>query len=181
MSKRLAGMVLAFVIGTIGFSGNVHADFVSDFFKERDLSKFYYGLGVADGSAEVNGADNLTLGSANATLGLNLVDLVGVEFQLGVASDDPQSVLSEAQVFYGAAMLRIGVRYGQVGVYGLLGQALLDTASTISFSRSSEALGIGINLFGNNTTSLNLHFLRLDDGAFTSASIGFQYYFGGYR
>lgn len=181
MSKRLARMVLAFVIGTLGLCGNVQADLLSDFFKERDFSKVYYGFAFADGSVEVNGADNRSMGSANATLGLNLVDLVGVEFQLGASSDDPQSVLSEAQVFYGAAMLRVGVRFGQVGVYGLLGQAMLDTASSISFSKSSEALGIGLNLFGNNTTSLNLHFLRLDDGAFTSASIGFQYYFGGYR
>ncbi len=181
MSKRLAGIVLAFVIGMIGLSGNAHGDLLGDFFKERDLSKFYYGFGVADGSVAVNGADDRSMGSANAILGLSLVDLIGVEFQLGAASDDPQSLLSEAQVLYGAAMLRIGVQYGEVGVYGLLGQALLDTASTVSFSKSSEALGFGVNLFGNKNTSLNLHFLRLDDGAFTSTSIGIHHYFGGYR
>ena len=181
MRKRLAGIVLAVFVGMTGFAGGAHASLLGDFFKERDLSKFYYGFGFSDGSIQVNGADDRSMGSINATLGLNLIDLLGVEFQVGAASDDPQSVLSESQVLYGAAMLRFGIRYDQVGIYGLLGQAILDTASGLTFSKSGNAMGVGLNLFGSKTTSLNLHFLRLDDGAFTSASIGFQYYFGGYR
>ena len=181
MRKRLAGMVFAVIVGMFSFAGSAHADLLGDFFKERDLSKFYYGIGVSDGSVQVNGADDRSMGTLSTTLGLNLVDLVGVEFQVGAASDDSQSLFSESQVLYGAAMVRLGVRYGQVGVYGLLGQAILDTASSVNFSKSGEALGFGLNLFGNSTTSLNLHFLRLDGGAFTTASIGFQYYFGGYR
>ena len=117
----------------------------------------------------------------SGTAGLGLLDFFGIEFQVGTASDDTQSIFSDSQLFYGAAMLRFGLRFNRVGLYALVGQALLETDSSLNFSTSGEALGFGINLFGNETTALNFHFLRLNDGAFTNATIGFQYYFGGYR
>lgn len=178
MRKKLAGLVLVILVG---LSSNVHADIFSDFLEERDFSKFYYGIGFSDGNVKVNGSDDRSMGNLSGTFGVQMIDLLGVELQVGAASDDSQSILSETQVFYTAAMLRLGFRVGQVGVYGLMGQAVIDSSSAYSFSKSGEALGVGLNLFGNETTSLNLHFLRIDDGAFTTASIGFQYYFGGYR
>ena len=168
MRKLLGSIVLCFGL----FAGHAHA---------ADFSKFYYGVGFGDGSAEVSGSDERSLGSINGTFGWQLLNFVGVEFQVGAASDDAQSVFTEAQVAYGAAMLRLGLRVGQIGVYVLGGQSFIDSVKSINFSESGEALGVGLNLFGNDTTALNLHFLRLDDGAYTNASIGFQYYFGGYR
>ncbi len=167
MRKLLGSMVLCFGL----FAGSAQAD----------ISKLYFGVGLGDGGAEVNGSDERTLGTINGTVGLQLLNFVGVELQLGASSDDAQSVFTEAQVAYGAAMIRLGLRYGQIGAYVLGGQAFLDSVSSINFSESGEAVGVGLNLFGDDTTSLNIHFLRLDDGAYTNASIGFQYYFGGYR
>lgn len=170
MRKLLGSIVLC--LGMSLFAGMAHADY----------SKFYYGMGVSDGSIKVNGvAGDTSMGSINGTFGLQFMNFVGLEVEVGASSDDPQSIFSESQVSYGAAMLRLGVRYGRVGVYALAGQAFLDTSSKFNFSESGNAVGIGLNLFGSETTSLNFHFLRLDEGAFTSATIGFQYYFGGYR
>jgi len=53
--------------------------------------------------------------------------------------------------------------------------------SQFNNSDAGNAIGFGINLFGNETTSLNFNFLDIDDGAFRTATIGFQYYFGGFR
>jgi len=147
-----------------------------------DVAKLYYGAGFSDGSVEISGNDDTkSLGTINATIGLQLLDFVGVEVQLGNASDDTNSILTEPLVSYQAAMLRLGFRRDRFGIYILGGHALLDVDPTLNFSDSGTALGFGINLFGNETTALNVNFLRLDEDAFTTATIGFQYYFGGFR
>jgi len=181
MRRQIVATALVVLMSMIGFAGNAQAGVIGNFFQERDLSNFYYGLGVSDGSIKVSGAGERSMGTVGGTFGMQLLELVGLELQVGSASDDAQSVLSESQLFYAAAMLRFGMRFDRVGVYGLMGQAVIDTSSQYNFSNTGGALGVGLNLFSSDVTSLNLHFLRLDDGAFTSASIGYQYYFGGRR
>ena len=148
---------------------------------QAETSKLYYGVGLADGTVDINGNEDQNMGTLTGTAGLELWNLIGVEGALGLASDDVDSLLSEPQVSYAAAMLRVGFRVGRFGIYALGGQAFLDSASTLNFNTSGMAYGMGINLFGNGTTALNFHYLNLDDGAFSTASIGFQHYFGGYR
>jgi len=181
MKKLLAGLYLVGVISLSGIWGTAHAAGVGGWFTDRDLSQVYYGASLGDGSFEVDGTGSSSAAALTVTAGLGLIDFLGVEFQLGTASDDTQSILSDSQLVYGAAMLRLGLRFERVGVYALLGQALINSDSSLDFSTSGEALGVGINLFGNRTTALNFNFLRINDGAFTNASIGFQYYFGGFR
>ena len=181
MKKLLARLFLVSMISLSGIWGTAHADGVGGWITDRDFSQVYYGVSIGDGSFEIDGSDDSSAALISGTAGLSLIDFLGVEFQVGTASDDSQSLFSESQLFYGAAMLRLGLRFERVGIYALVGQALLNTDSSLNFSTSGEALGFGINLFGNRTTSLNFHFLRLNDGAFTTASIGFQYYFGGFR
>ncbi|MEE9319240.1 MAG: outer membrane beta-barrel protein [Granulosicoccus sp.] len=146
-----------------------------------DVAKMYFGAGLSDGSVEIPGSGDKSLGTANVTLGFQLLDFVGIELEVGVASDQPGSMLSEPLVQYQAAMIRLGYRWDRAGVYVLGGQARIDMDSSLGNSDAGTAVGFGINLFGNETTALNLHVLRLDDGAFTSATVGFQYYFGGFR
>ena len=165
--KKLLG-ILALSLGL--FAGQAHAD----------IAKMYYGLGVTDGSLEVEGGEDDSLGTVNATLGLQLLDFVGLELEVGSASDQTSSILSDPLFTYQALMVRLGYRWDRAGVYLLGGQGRAD-ASGSSTSDSFNAFGFGINLFGNETTALNLHVLDLDDGAFKTATIGFQYYFGGFR
>jgi len=126
-------------------------------------------------------AGNKSLGTINATLGFQLMDFVGLELEAGAASDQTSSILSEPLVQYQAALVRLGYRIDRAGFYLLGGQARLDIDKSLNSTDAGVALGGGVNLFGNETTSLNLHFLSIDGGTFTTASIGFQYYFGGFR
>ena len=169
MRKLLGSLVLG--LGLL--AGNAHADV--------DVAKLYYGIGFSDGSVDVDGGSDKSLGTANATVGVQLLDFVGLELQVGAASDQVGSMISEPLVTYQAAMLRLGYRWDRTGVYLLGGQARLEIDDSLNDSDSGLAVGGGINLFGNETTSLNLHYLRLDDGAFSTATIGFQHYFGGFR
>ena len=167
MRKLLGSLALG--LGML--AGNAHAD----------VAKLYYGIGFSDGSVEVPGGDDRSLGTANATLGVQLLDFVGLELQVGAASDQVGSMVSEPLVNYQAAMLRLGYRWDRTGVYLLGGQSRLEVDDSLNNSDAGLVFGGGINLFGNETTSLNLHYLRFDDGAFATATIGFQHYFGGFR
>ena len=141
----------------------------------------YWGLGFSDGNLDVPGDGERSLGTANLTFGVRLLPFFGVELEAGVASDDVDSLLSEPLVNYQAAMARLGWRWDRVGVYALAGQARLDIDDSLSDVESGNAFGAGLNFFGNETTALNLHVIRFDEESFTTATIGFQHYFGGFR
>jgi len=146
-----------------------------------DVAKLYFGAGFSDGSVDITNGSDKSLGTISATVGLQLLDFVGVELEVGSASDQSGSILSEPLVTYQAVMLRLGYRWDRAGVYLLGGQARLDIDDQFNNSDAGNVFGFGINLFGNETTALNFHVLDFDDGAFSTATIGFQYYFGGFR
>ena len=141
----------------------------------------YYGLGFSDGNLDVPGDGDRSLGTVNLTAGVRLLPFLGIEFEAGVASDDTDSILAEPLVNYQAALVNLGWRWDRVGVYALAGQARLDIDESLSDVESGNAFGGGINFFGSETTALNLHVLRFDDESFTTATIGFQHHFGGFR
>lgn len=168
MRRLLSGLVLS-----LGLLAGVA--------QAADPAKIYLGAGFADGSVDITDGSDKSLGSISVTVGIQLNDFFSVEMDLGVASDDSGSILSEPLVSYQSALLRLGYRWDRIGVYLLGGAAKLDIDGAFNDSDSGSALGFGINLFGNETTSLNLHVLDFDDGAYTATNIGFQHYFGGFR
>ncbi len=135
-----------------------------------DLTSLYVGAGPSNGSVSRTHGDDKSLGTVNLSVGMELVDFIGVELQFGAAFDQSDSILGEPLVQYQAAMLRPGWRKGGVGVYLLGGQARLDIDSRFNNSEAGIAMGAGINLFGNRNTALNFHVLDFDDGAFRTAS-----------
>ena len=167
MRRLLSCMVLS--LGLL--AGTAHAD----------AAKLYFGAGFSDGSVDIANGSDKSLGTVSASIGLQLLDFVGVEFAVGSASDQSGSILSDPLVTYQAAMLRLGYRWDRAGVYIMGGQARLDIDDQFNNSDAGNVFGFGINLFGNETTALNFHVLDFDDGAFSTATIGFQYYFGGFR
>ncbi|MFK7861911.1 MAG: outer membrane beta-barrel protein [Granulosicoccus sp.] len=169
MRKLLGCLMLSLALAV----GTAHA--------QGGIAKLYYGAGFTDGSVDIANGDDKTLGTVSAVLGLQLADFVGVELAVGAGSDQTGSILSEPLVTYQAVLLRLGYRWDRAGIYILGGQARLDVDSQFNNSDAGNAIGFGINLFGNETTSLNFNVLNIDDGAFTTATIGFQYYFGGFR
>jgi len=146
-----------------------------------DMSKTYFGAGLSDGSVEDPFGGEKNLGTLSLNFGYKVHPLFGVELALGSASDDTGSMVSEPLVTFQAAMLRLGYQWDMVGIYALYGTAQMDIDQRFSDRDSGAAVGFGVNLFGNRTTSLNFNVLNLDDGAFKTTTIGFHHYFGGYR
>ncbi len=148
---------------------------------ETGVAKLYVGAGFTDGSVEVSNNNDRSLGTVSGVLGLQFLDFLGVELAVGSGSDQTDSILSDPLVTYQAVMLRLGYRWDRTAVYLLAGQARLDVDSDLNNTDAGNAFGFGINLFGNDTTALNFNYLDIDDGAFSTATIGFQYFFGGFR
>ncbi|MFK8080115.1 MAG: outer membrane beta-barrel protein [Granulosicoccus sp.] len=168
--KKILGCLLLSLGLTVG---SAHA--------QGGIAKLYYGAGFTDGSVDIANGEDKSLGTVSAVVGLQLADFVGVEIAVGAGSDQTGSILSEPLVTYQAALLRLGYRWDRAGIYIVGGQSRLDIDSDFNNSDAGNVLGFGINLFGNETTALNFNFLDIDDGAFSTATIGFQYYFGGFR
>lgn len=142
----------------------------------------YYGFGFSDGNLDVPGDGERSLGTLSATLGVRFLPFLGIELEAGVASDDVDSILSEPLVNYQAVMLNLGWRWDRVGVYALAGQARLDVDEGVRADLDAgNAFGLGLNLFGSERNALNVHVLRFGGDEFTTATIGFQHYFGGFR
>ena len=171
MMKVVRPLLLALGLGLM--SGTVSA--------QDSIAKLYYGAGFTDGSVDILNGEDKSLGTVSAQVGLQLGKFVGVELAAGFGSDQTGSILSDPLVTYQALMLRLGYTFDRTGIYILAGQARLDVDSQFNNSDAGNAFGFGINLFGNDTTALNLNFLDIDDGAFSTVTIGFQHYFGGFR
>lgn len=169
MRRLLGSLVLS--LGLI--AGAAHA--------ETGVAKLYLGGGFSDGSVDISNGTDKALGTVSVNVGLQLLDFIGIELALGSASDQTGSILSEPLVTYQAALLRLGYRWDRAGFYVLGGQARLDIDEMFNNSDAGNVYGFGINLFGNETTALNLNYMDFDDGAFSTTTIGLQYYFGGFR
>jgi len=94
MRRLLSYMVLGLSL----LAGAVHAD----------TSKIYVGGGFSDASIEDTFGAEKTLGNLSATIGYSFHPYFGLELQVGSASDDTESIVSESVLTYQAAMVRIG-------------------------------------------------------------------------
>lgn len=169
MKKYISALLLSLGLAL----GTAHA--------QGGIAKLYFGAGFTDGSVNITNGGDKSLGTVSGVVGLQLANFVGIELALGTGSDQTGSILSEPLVTYQAALLRVGYRWNRTGVYLLGGQARLDVDSQLNNTDAGNAFGFGINMFGNETTSLNFNYLDIDGGAFSTTTIGFQHYFGGFR
>jgi len=171
----------AALVGALGFAGTARA-------AGPALPMLYLGAGFADSTLEL-GDQEESLGTVSAKLGVRLGRFLALEADLGVMSDDSDSIVSESVVSYQALMARLGVAIDRTMVYALAGQARMEVDRDTLFgtggggtsSETVNVFGAGVNLFGNETTALNLEFRRFDDGDLTSVHIGLQHVFGGFR
>lgn len=180
MRKLLGTMLLGLGLA----SGSAQADA-----PKLDAPKLYVGLGVGDSTLERNGGSDLSLGTVSAKVGLSFGGFFSVEADLGVMSNDSSSIASESVINYQAVMARLGFTLDRTFVYGLAGQSRVETdlgPALRADGRGSSAemvnvFGAGFSLYGNETTAINFEFRYFDEGELTTAHIGVQHFFAGFR
>jgi hypothetical protein len=156
---------------------------------QADALKLYTGIGVGDSSLERSGGSDLNLGTLSAKLGLSIGGILSLEADVGVMSDDSSSIASESVVNYQAFLGRLGWTFDRTHVYGLAGQARVETDLDLAMggeglgsrTETVNVFGAGVSLFGNEKTAINLEFRDFDDGGLTTVHIGIRHFFGGFR
>ena len=156
---------------------------------QADALKLYTGFGVADSSLERAGGSDLSLGTLSVKLGFRIGGFLSVEADVGVMSDDSSSIASESVVNYQAILGRLGWTFDRTHVYGLAGQARVETDLNLAMGGTGlgsrvetvNVFGAGISMFGNEKTAINIEVRQFDEGGLTSAHIGIRHFFGGFR
>lgn len=152
-------------------------------------SKLYFGAGVGDSTLELPGGSDMSLGTLSGKVGFRFGRFFSVEGDVGVMSDDTNSVLSEAVVNYQALLGRVGYTFDRTNVYAFYGQSRVEINRSLAFGVDGlendteivNVFGAGISLFGNATTAVNFEFRYFDGGSLTTAHLGFRHVFGGHR
>ena len=148
---------------------------------EEGGAKLYIGGGFSDGTVDITNGGERSLGTISGMAGLRFIKYLGIELAVGAGTDDSDSIFSDPLVSYAAALLRLSYHWQRTEVYIVAGQAVADINSQFNNTDAGNAIGFGINLFGNETTALNFNVLDIDNGAFRTATIGLQYFFGGFK
>ena len=175
MKKTVVGA--AVLLAMAGSAGAGTLDFLTDW-ATGDL---YMGLAVSN--SDISGETGLgqDLNVYNATLGYTVWQGLGIEGRFGAGSDEAKSVLQDPLSNYFAGMLRYHYTWdNNLMAYAAAGAAvrthseLLDVDET----QTGAAFAVGVNLFGSETTAINIEYLYLGgEQATKSIGLGFQHYF----
>jgi len=145
---------------------------------------FYLGLLVSNSDlAEQEGAGQ-DMSVVNATIGYVLPKGFALEARFGAGSDQPDSIMQDPVTTYTAAMLRYHYTWSNdVMAYAGVGAAVRSHSSVVDTEgvQGGAAFAMGVNLFGSDTTALNIEYLYMGGTeAMSSIGIGFHRYFGKY-
>jgi hypothetical protein len=175
MKKSVAGA--AVLLALAGSAGAGTLDFLTDW----NTGDLYMGLSISNSDISGETGIGQDMNVYNATLGYTLWRGLGVETRFGAGSDEAKSVLQDPLSNYFAGMLRYHYTWNNnLMAYAAAGGAfrthsdLLDVDET----QAGAAFAVGVNLFGSDSTAINIEYLYLGgEQATKSIGIGFQHYF----
>ena len=135
----------------------------------------YWGLSIDD--SELTAPNGLRGEGTNFGLhgGYHFNDFLGVELQIGGSSTD-----NAEEVYYTAAFGRFNLPFEKVNVYLLAGAAGVSFDQGPPKDRDNEfdlAGGIGVELFGNERTSVRFEYTYLAVDTYEKVGLGFVHYF----
>lgn len=152
-----------------------------DFLKEWDKSNYYLGLLVSNSDIEGETGAGQDMSTINATFGYVFPKSLSLEARFGAGSDDSNSLFEDAVTNYAAGMLRYHYTWSNnIMGYASVGVAARSHSNVVEAdSQSGAAVAIGVNLFGNERTALNIEYFYLGGTeSIASIGIGFHHYFG---
>lgn len=150
---------------------------------QDDESKLYYGLEIGNGKYETSNTAEDTMLDVGGSFGYQLLRYVSLEARLGLASNDNSSLIGDAQVTRGAALLKLDYVGDHVKAYlgGGYGAVNSDFAGT-AVDDDGLVVSVGLELFGTDNTAFAISYTNYErDQAqldYTVANIGFRHYFG---
>lgn len=155
----------------------------------EDTSSFYYGLSVGVGEVELRGSGTFNEDADNGgqlLIGYEVTPQLSTELRLNRLSGDVSSNSAYGFLRFSLPISSYSVPYAMIGA-GVTDINAKDADGskadfdTLGIDEPQIGAAIGVNLFGNETTALNLEVSAYasDDIVLSYYSIGFQHYFGG--
>ena len=161
---------------------------------------WYYGFGASPYRLEDADTDShISFGAFSGRVGINMNEFLAVEGHLGLS--DWKNIFSsstygnvDARLIVSSIYLKAKYEQEKYTFYGLVGTTSLkvETSGTLGFpgffsadvssseTESGASYGVGVDLFGNKTTSVTFMILRTleeKNADVNSFNIGFNYFF----
>ena len=179
MKKTIASAVVTLLLGCGAADANT-IEYLRDFNPHKDFDKQNFYFGLQAGAAQIDDVDS-DVSTLTGTVGFFYKWGISLEGRFAIGSDQATSLLRDPVSTYTAGMLRYHYTWNQnIMAYAGLGAGIrvlsddVDANSTVGL-----AAALGLNLFGNKTTALNIEYTYQggrDDVGFIG--IGFQHYLG---
>jgi len=114
-------------------------------------------------------------------LGYHFTNFIGIEGRLGANAHDVTNSNSNSvpDASYGGVFARFDLPFHGANVYALLGAADVSLdGHSVTDQRDATSGGIGIELYGNESTALSLEYMSYCQDSYHGLSIGFVHHFG---
>lgn len=157
-------------------------------FALEDESNFYYGISAGAGEVEARGAGtyNEISNGGHLAIGYELLPNLSTELRLHRLSGDVSTNSAYGYLRFSLPVSDHAKPYIMLGAGATDINAKTAAGAAVSLAGIDEptaGAAIGVNLFGNDETALNLEVSAYasDDILMSFYSIGFQHYFGGHK
>lgn len=147
--------------------------------QERPPQYFGLSIGEYELEDEVNG-QNFDAEFTNIGLegGYRFSRFLGVEGRFSYGRDDSSNTLDDPELIMGGAFVRFDLPFERINVYALAGGSVVDYDVGIADDDvSGGSGGIGIELFGSDTTALKVEYVSHAGGDYEGVGIGFTHHF----
>lgn len=182
MKKSIASAAVTLLLACGAADANT-LEYLRDFDPRKDFDKRNFYFGVQAGAAEIDGVGDADddVSTLTGTVGFFYKWGISLEGRFAIGSDQGTSLLSEPVSTYTAGMLRYHYTWNEkIMAYASAGAGIRVHSSDVEADNSAGlAAALGLNLFGNKTTALNVEY-TYQGGSDTVGfvGIGFQHYFG---
>jgi len=153
-----------------------------EFMNSMNKSNYYMSLLLSNSDIAGENGIGQDLSVFNATVGYELPRGLSVEARFGVGSDQATSLMQDPVSSYAAAMVRYHYTWSnRLSAYAAAGGAVRAHSDAVSAAatQGGAAFAVGLNLFGNHQTAVNIEYLFMGgEQATSSVGIGFHHYFG---
>lgn len=130
----------------------------------------YFGVTISVAEIEPdNGVTDDEIANINLKAGYDFFKFLSVEVHLGGSGD----------VYYTGGFLRGNLPLNRINLYGLAGAAYVDDSDNkFGDSYFEPAFGIGIELYGNDTTALTAEYIQYGfDDVYSMIGVGLVHHF----
>lgn len=142
--------------------------------------KNYLGIQIDRSEFDQERVKNFKNNNIKLKLGREIIDFLAIEGHAAITTDEAQEVPFKVDSMnYLGVFVRGNLPFERVTVYGLAGIGRLDVNSSganglLNGNKTSFAFGVGVEIYGNETTAVGLEYMRYIDSEVNGRDLNFD-------